>query len=170
MTEKLIIGWAINSLFLMHLIFRHKGGISSKVIALILLAIPYLGSIFYLIFFVWHIPPPQPMYLRQNRMNHYGRTEFGESGSDVFESSKAPYETSKNRTGPIDNPAKKMIVAARAALVLIGLIIITYGIKSISQGMWIYPSWFGGGLVFGPLAILGGCLFIYVVVFKWNKI
>jgi hypothetical protein len=169
MTEKLIIGWAINSVCLLHFFFKFKGGKLNKIIALILLTIPYLGALAYLIFFVWDVPPPQPILLRQNRMNHYGRTEFGEVSDDITERREIKYPTFKTKPETIPNPAKKMTTAARAALILICLVIITYGISSIYQGSWSYSAWHGGGLIFGPLAIVIGCLMIYLIIYKWNK-
>lgn len=32
-----------------------------------------------------------------------------------------------------------------------------------------YSNWWGG-LVFAPLAVLVGCFFLYLIIFKWKKI
>jgi hypothetical protein len=117
MIEKLIIGWAINSVCLFHLFFKYKGGKLSNAIAIGILTVPYLGTVFYLIFFVWNIPPSQPMHLRQNRMNHYGRTEYGENSDDIMETKKMKYPVFKTKTDTIINPAKIMESVARAALI-----------------------------------------------------
>ena len=77
MDKRLIIGWALNTVWLLHLVFKNKSGGLSKSIAILLLSIPYLGFIFYFIFYVWDVPPPQPPNMRQNVPNHYGKTEYG---------------------------------------------------------------------------------------------
>jgi hypothetical protein len=170
MTDKLIIGWAINSVCLIHLIIRHEGGKASKFIALMMLAMPYLGAILYFIFFVWKIPPPQPHHLRHDRMNHYESTEYGnEKESDSSRAGTPPSGTSKRKRRFIGGPSTSTILIARVAFSLLGFVFIIYGILSIFRGMWSFDLWPGGASVFGPVAILGGCLLIYALIFRWDK-
>lgn len=76
--NKVIVGWVVNAVLLLHYFFKLKGSKQVKIISLSLLIIPYLGALFYVIFFIWEVPPPQPKYLRQYRMNHYGNINSGE--------------------------------------------------------------------------------------------
>jgi len=170
MTEnKLIIGWLINAVFLLHYFFKLKGNKQNKIIALSLLTIPYFGALTYAIFFVWEVPPPQPKYLRQNRMNHYGNTAFGEDTEEITEG-REEYPIFDTSTEKIKNPAyRKAQTIGRSALVLMWLIIILYGVFSIRGGSWSYPAWHGGGLVFGPFAILLGGIMIFQILFEWDK-
>jgi len=167
--NKLLIGWLVNSVCLLHLYARLKEDTRLTIIALSLLSIPYLGGLLYLIFFVWEIPPPQPMYLRQNKMNHYGNTTFGEDAEDIIEGGEK-YPIFGTTNEKIENPAyKRAQTIGRTALILMWSTIILYGVFSIHGGYGSYPAWHGGGLVFGPFAIFLGGIMIYRILFHWNR-
>jgi len=170
MTEKkLIVGWLVNAIFLLHYFLKLKGSRQIRIIALSLLVIPYFGALAYAIFFVWEVPPPQPRYLRQNKMNHYGNTNFGEDTEDIIRGRGEQYPIFNTETDTINNPAKRAQTIGRAALVLMWSVIILYGVFSIRGGVWSYPVWHGVGLVFGPFAILMGGIMIYRILFLWNQ-
>jgi hypothetical protein len=152
MDKRLIIGWLLNAVWLLHLIFKNRYGLMGKSIAILLLGVPYLGFIFYFIFFVWDVPPPQPPSMRQNVPNHYGKTEYG----STHESERALYEGRGARL----LVQKKLW--ARGGVLLFGLIIILFGLMSTLGIGGSYVNWWGG-TVFGPAAVVIGILFIYVL-------
>ena len=123
-----------------------------KSIAILLLGVPYLGFIFYFIFFVWDVPPPQPLSMRQNVPDHYGKTEYGSTGY----SEKALYEG----RGARSLVQKKLW--ARCGVILFGLTIVLFGLMSTVGVGGSYRNWWGGP-VFGPAAIIIGILFIYIL-------
>jgi fatty acid desaturase len=155
MDRRLLVGWALNAIWLLHLVFKNKSGRLSKAIAILLLTIPYLGFIFYFIFYVWDVPPPQPLYMRQNRPNHYGKTEFGASDNQF------DVEGSLNDVRGIRKLVKRKF-SIHIGIVLIGLVIILFGLMSTIGPGGSYLNWWGGP-VFGPAAIFIGILFLYVM-------
>ncbi len=52
---------------------------------------------------------------------------------------------------------------------LVALAVIATGIRPILKGDLFYNNWWGG-LVFGPMTVVGGLLFLYVVIFRWDKV
>ncbi len=171
MDNSLIIGWALNAIWLFHIVFKNKSGRRYKIIAILLLTVPYLGFIFYFIFYVWDVPPLQPLFMRQNVPDHYGNTTFG----------KAPYRSvAPRRTrrklrraervkGIEDIPRLvKKKIWLRVGFLLLGLTIILLGLKGTLGVDGSYRNWWGG-LVFGPAAIFIGVLFIYVMARKPRK-
>ncbi len=52
---------------------------------------------------------------------------------------------------------------------LLGLLLILQGISWIVRGNLNYQNYWGG-IVFAPLAILVGGLFVYLVIFQWNRL
>lgn len=156
MDKRLIIGWALNAIWLLHLVFKNKSGWLSKSIAILLLTIPYLGFIFYFIFYVWDVPPPQPLYMRQNKPNHYGKTEYGASDN------RFNVEGSLNDVHGIRKFVKKNYWIY-CGIVTFGLVIILFGLMSTIGAGGSYLNWWGGP-VFGPAAIFIGILFIYVMI------
>ncbi len=67
----------------------------------------------------------------------------------------------------IRNRYKKLWLQSFAGLV--ALAVIATGITPLLKGGLFYKNWWGG-LVFGPITIIGGLLFLYVVIFKWEKL
>ena len=64
--------------------------------------------------------------------------------------------------------SKKLFI--RSGLVLVALVIIGTGlIPLIFKGNLFYSNWWGG-LVFAPLAVLIGIFFLYIVLFKYEKV
>jgi cbb3-type cytochrome oxidase subunit 3 len=57
----------------------------------------------------------------------------------------------------------------KAGLIVMALFLIFYGIVAIVENRWTYENYWGGG-VFAPVAILFGCLVIYVVVFRYDAL
>jgi uncharacterized membrane protein YcjF (UPF0283 family) len=53
--------------------------------------------------------------------------------------------------------------------ILIALAVIATGIRPFLKGDLFYKNWWGG-LVFGPITIMAGLLFLYIVVFKWENL
>ena len=60
-------------------------------------------------------------------------------------------------------------ICLQSFAIVIALAVITTGIRPLLKGDYFYRNWWGG-LVFGPITIIGGLLFLYVVVFKWEKL
>jgi hypothetical protein len=155
MDKRLIIGWCLNAVWLLHIVFRNKYGLIGKSIAILLLCVPYLGFIFYFIFFVWDVPPPQPPFMRQNIPNHYGKTEY-ESADNFHNNERSLYE----RRGVRQLVQKKLWI--RCGVMICGLVIILFGLMSTLGIGGSYVNWWGG-TVFGPAAAFIGVLFIYVL-------
>jgi hypothetical protein len=60
------------------------------------------------------------------------------------------------------NPKRRL---NRAVLIFLGLTAVGLGLASLRHGHLFYENWWGG-LVFGPLAVLFGLLFILGAIFK----
>jgi hypothetical protein len=163
MNDTLIIGWALNAIWLFHLGLRNKSSRRYKFIALLVLTIPYLGFILYFIFFVWDYPPPQPLYMRQNVPNHHGGTTFG----NVPYGSISPRQTRRFHNAETEKGIESIpriirkTIWLRIGVLLIGLAFILSGLKATLVGDGSYRNWWGGH-VSGPIAIFIGLLFIYV--------
>jgi hypothetical protein len=65
------------------------------------------------------------------------------------------------------NRYKRLWLQSSAALIALALI--ATGIRPLLKGDLFYKNWWGG-LVFGPITIIGGLLLLYVVIFKWGKV
>ena len=66
------------------------------------------------------------------------------------------------------NSAKKRFI--RSGLVFIALMTIVTGLMPlILKGDLFYTNWWGG-LVFTPLVVLVGTFFLYIVLFKYDKV
>lgn len=64
--------------------------------------------------------------------------------------------------------AKRLFI--RSGLILVALMVIGTGLVPLAlKGDLFYSNWWGG-LVFAPLAVLGGIFFLYLVLFKYEKI
>jgi uncharacterized membrane protein YcjF (UPF0283 family) len=64
------------------------------------------------------------------------------------------------------NRYKNLFLQSFAAL--IALAVIATGIRPLLKGDYFYKNWWGG-LVFGPVTVIGGLLLLYVVIFRWKK-
>jgi len=60
-------------------------------------------------------------------------------------------------------------VWGRAVGILICLAVIAKGTFSLYKSGWVYSNYWGG-LVFAPIGILVGLLFIYVIIFRWDTL
>jgi len=60
---------------------------------------------------------------------------------------------------------KSKRTANRIAVAIAGGVLIITGAASLFAGRTIYPNYWGG-LVFAPIAILAGCLAIYIAIFR----
>jgi hypothetical protein len=49
------------------------------------------------------------------------------------------------------------------------LFLIFYGVAAIVENRWTYKNYWGGA-VFAPVAILVGCLVIYIVLFRYDAL
>lgn len=64
--------------------------------------------------------------------------------------------------------SKKIFI--RSGLILVALMIIGTGLIPLTlKGDLFYSNWWSG-LVFAPLAVLLGVFFLYIVLFKYEKI
>jgi hypothetical protein len=52
---------------------------------------------------------------------------------------------------------------------LIALAVISTGVRYLMKDASFYQNWWGG-LVFAPLTVLVGLFFLYLVIFKWDKL
>lgn len=159
MDKRLLVGWALNAIWLLHLVFKNKSGLMGKSIAILLLSFPYLGFIIYFIFYVWYVPPPQPPFMRQNVPNHYGRSTYGASDKPFN------VEGSLNEVRSVRQLVQKKFWI-RCGVLLFGLVIILFGVMSTLGVVGVggsYSNWWGGS-VFGPAAVFIGFLFIYVMI------
>jgi hypothetical protein len=155
MNNALIIGWALNAIWLFHLVFKNKSTRLYKFIAVLILTIPYVGFIFYFIFYVWDVPPPSPLFMRAP--DRYGYKNYG--GSDRQERRRLrKFETEKGIEGLPRLLKKKSWL--RVGFLLISLALILGGLKATLFGDGSYRNWWGG-LVFGPAAIFMGLILIY---------
>ncbi len=57
----------------------------------------------------------------------------------------------------------------RVVSVLLGLLLILQGISWIVRGNLNYLHYWGG-IVFAPLAVLVGLIFVYLVIFQWDRL
>jgi hypothetical protein len=58
----------------------------------------------------------------------------------------------------------------RFGLILVAFVLIGTGaIPLFLKNDFFYSNWWGG-LVFAPLTFLVGCIFLYLIILKWNKI
>ncbi len=57
----------------------------------------------------------------------------------------------------------------RFGLVVVALMVIGTGLIPLLKGDLFYSNWWGG-LVFAPVAVLTGLFFLYLVIFKFEKI
>lgn len=157
MNNTLIIGWALNSIWLFHLRFKNKASSGYKFIAALLLVIPYLGFIFYFIFYVWDVPPPQPLFMRAPR---YGHKTFENATPRREQRRLRKYETLQGIEG-LQRILKKNNWLW-FGFILIGLALILGGLKAMLFGDGSYRNWWGG-LAFGPAAIFIGLILFYVI-------
>jgi hypothetical protein len=63
------------------------------------------------------------------------------------------------------NKKKLRNICLQSFAIVIALSVITTGIRPLLKGDYFYRNWWGG-LVFGPITIIGGLLLLYVVVFN----
>lgn len=157
--QRLLGGWMINAVWLPHLFFWNRSPLPGKIAGLFLLAIPGLGFLLYFILLVWDIPPPQPKHMRQNRMNHYGTSEYGNDDDDP--------EFSMESTLSI----RKLVEQKpwiRCGVFMVGSTITLLGLSAILGLGGSYRNWWGGR-VFGPPAVLIGIGCIYVMTMPSRK-
>lgn len=67
------------------------------------------------------------------------------------------------------NPLGQIRKLERVAYAMASLFIISIGTISLASGSFGFGSWLGG-LVFPPILIVIGVLFLYVVTFHWSAI
>jgi len=67
----------------------------------------------------------------------------------------------------LDN--KKREIFGKIVLSFFALLLILFGVLHLFRGEMNYPNYWGG-VVFAPIAILFGCLLLFVVLFKWKSI
>jgi hypothetical protein len=60
----------------------------------------------------------------------------------------------------------KILRRNRAALSVLGVLLLISGLSSIAIGRLNYPNWRGAGLVFAPIVVLGGLFLLALAVFK----
>jgi len=64
--------------------------------------------------------------------------------------------------------AKKLFI--RSGLILVALMVIGTGLVPLALKKDLFYSNWWGGLVFAPLTVLVGIFFLYLVLFKYEKI
>ncbi|MCJ7500339.1 hypothetical protein MUP29_08795 [bacterium] len=57
----------------------------------------------------------------------------------------------------------------RGTLVLVALALIATGLRSFFLNSDLFYSNWWGGLVFAPFTLVVGVLFLYLLIFKWDK-
>jgi hypothetical protein len=63
---------------------------------------------------------------------------------------------------------KKILI--RAGMILVALVIVGTGfVPLFTNKELFYLNWWGG-LVFAPITIIAGAFFLYLILFKWDKI
>lgn len=140
-------------------LYRARDHMFLRVLAMPLPLLPILGPL--MIFWIFNMPPIQPRHLRQNRWNHYGKTEFGNDGNDstysIYDGGKKGRKKAKSV-----HASKYKRPWQITTIIVIGFLamnIMMYGLNAIHNGSWNYYNWWGG-LVFGPVAVIIGLLLI----------
>ncbi|MBV35941.1 MAG: hypothetical protein CMP47_10915 [Rickettsiales bacterium] len=173
---KFYIAYAVNLMCLSHFLFRGGLRLSRFQIAItcIILLVPFLGTILYLLWYLWNPPPPAPHHLRQNSQNDFGKTEFLiHAHVDSKSYGLKPYKHVKLKPKKFDVEASdclktKLVLWAkpfRAFLGLLGIVLIITGVITLESGELSYANW-RGLEVFAPASILIGVLLICLSIKK----
>lgn len=151
---KLYIAYAINLMCLSHFLFRGGLRLSRFQIAItcIILLVPFLGTILYLLWYLWNPPPPAPHHLRQNSQNDFGKTEFLINAHvDSNSYGLKPYKHVKLKPKKVDFEASDCLKdkqvfwakAFRVFLGLLGIVLIIIGVITLESGKLSYANWRG---------------------------
>lgn len=175
-TTVALIGIVLNLLCLLH--FSRKGGFALSrlqiTLTLIALLAPILGTILYCIWYLWNPPTSAPYHLRQNEMNHRGRSAFSTGvgyldkefdDSKVHSTPQKKKEVSEQEQEP---KSKFWQFASTVFFTLFGIMIIFSSVMTMSKGSFTYSN-FWNLEVFAPTAIAMGGLLIYITLFKNKK-
>lgn len=171
-----LIGLALNLLCLLH--FSRSGGFALSrlqiTLTLIALLAPILGTILYAIWYLWKPPTSAPYHLRQNEMNHRGRSAFSTGvgyldkefdDSKVHSKPQKKEEVSEQEQEP---KSKFWRFASTVLFTLFGIIIIFSSMITMSKGSFTYSN-FWNLEVFAPTSIVMAGLLIYITLFKDKK-
>lgn len=160
-------------------LYYAKDRLVLRLLAAPLPLLPILGPL--AIFWIFNMPPRQPIHLRQNRWNHYGRTEFGSNDnaySDNVKMTRAERRekerAEKRAQRRKKNPKSKVRISERIDISLIIIIgfsainIMLYGLIAMRDGGGSYTNWWGGS-VYGPAAIIVGILLIVLIIKRHDE-
>lgn len=168
-----LVGVLLNLLCLLH--FSRKGGFSLSrlqiTLTLIALLVPILGTIIYCIWYLWKPPTPAPYELRQNEMNHRGRSAFSYGVGYLDKEVDDSQTDSKQQEESEPEPTAKnkfWRFASTVFFTLFGIIIIFSSMITMSKGSFTYSN-FWNLEVFAPTSIAMGGLLIYITLFKNKK-
>lgn len=174
-TTVALVGIILNLLCLLH--FSRKGGFALSrlqiTLTLIALLAPILGTILYMVWYLWKPPTSAPYHLRQNKPNYDGASKFSvdighlERKINGSQPDSKPQEEIK---GELEQTPKSKFwgCASTVFFTLFGIVIIFSSIMTMSKGSFTYRN-FWNLEVFAPTSIVMAGLLIYITLFNNKK-